>query len=182
MAKPAPVTFAPTFALATIFRVNAGHGRRVSDCGSLAVLVTGRKAKTNAEIVAAVQPAIDAGLVRVRIRTFAPKGCPGGKARPALVDVAELELTPAGLVAVAVEYPAVDAWRAELDRAQRARLLAEITASLAKASPEAAWCAAVHGELRTGHRQGPTPEALEAAPTANLVRVARSLELAIARA
>ena len=177
MSKPS--TFSPVFALACLFRSNPGHGRRVSECGTLAVLVTGRKAKNNAEIVAAIQPAIDAGLVLVQTYTFAPKGCPGGKPRPALVPVDRLDLTDAGMAAVAEQYPAVDAWKADVDAAQRARLLAEIAANLAKVPAEKAWSARVAGEIPGAHRTGPTAEALQAAPTANLIRVAQSLALSV---
>jgi hypothetical protein len=179
MAKPA--TFSPIFAMAHLFRSNAGHSRRVSDCCTLAVMVTGRKAKNNAETVAAVQPLIDAGLARTQVLSFAPKGCPGGKARPAIVYVMHLELTDAGMAAVAEQYPAVDAWRAEVDAAQRARLLAEITTNLAKVSAEQAASARVAGELPGKLHEGPTVEALQAAPMRNLINVWHVLRVAVSR-
>ena len=179
MSKPA--TFSPIFAMAHMFRSNAFHSRRVSDCCTLAVMVTGRKAKNNAQIVAAVQPLIDAGLARTQVLSFAPKGCPGGKARPAIVDVMHLELTDAGLVAVAAEYPAVDAWRATVIAAERARLLAEIATKLPKVDARTAASARVAGELPGALHEGPTLEVLEAATNKQLINVARVLTVALSR-
>lgn len=177
-----PATFSPIFAMAHLFRTNAGHSRRVSDCCTLAVMVTGRKAKNNAQIVAAIQPLIDAGLARTQVLSFAPKGCPGGKARPAIVDVTHLELTEAGMVAVAAEYPAVDAWRASVIAAERARLLAEIKVNLTKVDARTAAAARVAGELPGVLHEGPTLEVLEAATNKQLISVARVLTVALARA
>ena len=174
-------TFSPIFALAHLFRSNPGHGHRVSECVVLAVMVTGRKAKNNAEIVAAIQPAIDAGLVLVQTYTFAPKGCPGGKPRPALVPVDRLDLTDAGMAAVAEQYPAVDAWRAEVEADRRANFLAEIAVNLTKVSAEQAASARVAGEIPGGRGEGPTMEALQAAPMRNLINVWHVLRVAVSQ-
>lgn len=168
MAKHSPRTFEPAFALAHMFRFNPGHARRVSECGVLAVLVTGRKAKNNSAILAAIQPCLDSGLARTRVHSFTPKGCPGGRSRPAVVDVTELELTDAGLAAMEELYPAVDAWRAEVTAANRAALLAEINAGLARVEPERARRALVFGELSDAGQ-------LATASLGQLTRVARTL-------
>jgi len=97
-------------------------------------------------MIAAIEPAIAAGVAIVRTHSYIPKGCPGGKPRPATYDVAELELTPDGRVAVAALYPAVDAWRAAQDAAVRADLLARIAEGLPRLDATRVRYALVAGE------------------------------------
>lgn len=176
MAKPSPRTFAPIFALAWEFGgKNSGLERRLGDCTDFALLVTGRKARNNADMLAAIQPCIDAGLVSVRWADFAPKGCPGGKSRSAIVRLQKIALTPSGIVAVAEQGVAVDAERAERAATVRARLLGAIAAALVTATPAEARCAAVAGQLPNGFSMGLTAELLAAATNDQLSAVARSL-------
>ena len=167
MTKPAP-TLPADLAMATLFRFHPGHARRVSESGDLCLLITGRKAKTNREIIAAIEPLIAAGLLIERTATFAPKGCPGGRGRPSLVDVAEIKLTPAGIERVAELAHQVDARNAAQAEAKRQALLGRIAPALAAATPDLARRALVFGELNDA-------AALQSASLANLVRVARTL-------
>lgn len=62
----------------------------------LARTVLGRTPKTKAEIDAVIAPFVEAGLVRIHRAEVAPKGCPGGRPRPATITRTSYELTKAG--------------------------------------------------------------------------------------
>ena len=129
MPKTAPNTFSPLFALAARFRHAKGSCEyEIGACGEIFTLVTGgptSKAK-NYAILEVLAPLIAEGLVKTRTRTFAPKGCPGGRPRPALIDQNLLVLTPAGLEAIRPLFGDVDAYRAEQAAGFRVSTLAEI--------------------------------------------------------
>ena len=69
----------------------------LGDFGALARAALGRKPKNNDEIRGALAPLVEAGLLTTRIAMVAPKGCPGGRARPALIARPKVALTEKGL-------------------------------------------------------------------------------------
>lgn len=139
MPKTAPKTFSPLFALAARFRHAKGSCEyEIGACGEIFTLITGgptSKAK-NYAILEALAPLIADGLVTTRTRTFAPKGCPGGRPRPALIDQNLLTLTPAGFEAIRPLFADVDAYRAEQAAEARRATIAEIAKRRRQVSAE----------------------------------------------
>lgn len=109
-----------SFALAMFFLNNSNHARRVAEAGFLCTEITGKKPKGNAAIIAAIHPAIEAGYIKVQTIAFTPKGCPGGKSRPAIAYVDELSLTQTGLDLVAsLQTEAKAEWDRRADAARQ---------------------------------------------------------------
>lgn len=177
MPKTAPKTFSPLFALAARFRHAKGSCEyEIGACGEIFTLITGgptSKAK-NYAILEALAPLIAAGFVTTRTRTFAPKGCPGGRPRPALIDQNLLTLTPAGFEAIRPLFADVDAYRAEQAAEARRATIAEIAKLRRKLSAEAVAAAGSHiANLDASN--------LDAADYDALCRFARALSNAIPR-
>ena len=178
MPKTATKTFSPLFALATCFRNAKGtiNERELRNCGAIYTLATGGPVSkaTNYAILEAIAPLIADGLVTTRTRTFAPKGCPGGRPRPALIDIGHLVLTPAGFEAIRPLFADVDAYRSEQAAEARRATIAEIAKLRRKLSAEAIAAAAANIANRDAAN-------LDAADYDVLCRFARALSNAIPR-
>lgn len=68
----------------------------LGDFAALAHAALGRKPKNHDEIRAALAPLVEAGLLTTRVAMVAPKGCPGGRSRPALIARPKVNLTEKG--------------------------------------------------------------------------------------